>query len=118
MEKGDVPRDGRGTNVTPKYRKGSKANSSNYRPVSLTSVSCKEMESIFRDTITDYLERNNLIGSNQHGFMRGKFCTTNLLEFLGKVTTAVERGEAFDIIYLDFDTAFVKVLCMNGSSGS
>jgi ribonuclease P/MRP protein subunit RPP40 len=34
---------------------------------------------------------------------------TNLLEFLEAATTAVDRGEAFDIMYLDFAKAFDKV---------
>jgi hypothetical protein len=38
--------------------------------------------------------------------MKGKSCTTNLLEFLEVATTAVDRGEAFDVIYLDFAKAF------------
>jgi hypothetical protein len=38
--------------------------------------------------------------------MNGKSCTTNLLEFLEVATTAVDTGEAFDVIYLDFAKAF------------
>ncbi len=56
--------------------------------------------------MTDHLERNNLIGSSQHDFMHRKSCTTNLMEFLQKAITAVERGEALDIIYLDFTKIF------------
>jgi predicted O-methyltransferase YrrM len=36
-------------------------------------------------------------------------CTTNLLEFLERATAAVDRGEAFDVVYLDFAKAFNKV---------
>ncbi len=67
------------------------------------------MESVIRDAVTDHLTINKLIGSSQHGFMKGKSCTTNLLEFLEAATTAVDRGEAFDIMYLDFAKAFDKV---------
>jgi hypothetical protein len=49
---------------------------------------------IIRDALTCHLEENGLIGASQHGFRQGKSCTTNLLEFLEKVTTSVERGES------------------------
>jgi hypothetical protein len=77
MEEGGVPKDWKEANVTPIFKKGSKASPSNYRPVLLTSVSCKIMESIIQDAMTDHLERNKLIESSQHGFMQGKSCTTN-----------------------------------------
>ena len=52
----------------------------------LTSVSCKVLESIIRDSITEHLEVNKLISPSQHVFSRGRSCVTNLLEFLEKTT--------------------------------
>jgi hypothetical protein len=109
MEEGSVPPDWKDANVTPIFKKGSKSAPGNYRPVSLTSVSCKLMESIIRDSVTEHLSSNNLIGKSQHGFLRGRSCVTNLLEFLEKATTVVDSGEGFDVIYLDFAKAFDKV---------
>ncbi len=45
---GDVPEDWKRANVTPIFKKGSKSDPGNYRPVSLTSVCCKLLESILR----------------------------------------------------------------------
>ncbi|ESO05697.1 hypothetical protein HELRODRAFT_171357 [Helobdella robusta] len=50
-ENGKVPELWLCANVTPLYKKGNKSDPSNYRPVSLTSVVCKIMESITRDTL-------------------------------------------------------------------
>ena len=36
------------------YKKGNKKDPSNYRPISLTSVICKIMESIIRDFIVEF----------------------------------------------------------------
>jgi hypothetical protein len=55
------------------------------------------------------LERNKLIGNSQHGFLPGKSCSTNLLEFLERVTREVDEGKPFDIVFLDFAKAFDKV---------
>lgn len=80
-----------------------------HRPVSLTSVCCKVMESLLKEGIVRHLERNQVINKSQHSFMRGKSCATNLVEFLNKLTVKVDGGEPFDIAYLDFAKAFDKV---------
>jgi hypothetical protein len=109
MEEGIVPDDWKEANVTPIFKKGAKSKPENYRPVSLTSVSCKIMESIIRDAMTQHLQTNKLIKDSQHGFLKDRSCVTNLLEFLEKATTVVDSGKGFDVIYLDFAKAFDKV---------
>jgi len=109
LDEGIVPEDWKEANVTPIFKKGSKSLPGNYRPVSLTAVACKLMESMIRDDITQHLEANKLIKNSQHGFMKGRSCATNLLEFLEKATTVVDGGGSFDVIYLDFAKAFDKV---------
>jgi retron-type reverse transcriptase len=72
-------------------------------------VPCKLLESIIKDKIMEHLLENNLIKDSQHGFMPGKSCATNLVEFMDVVSKAVDDGEAVDIFYLDFAKAFDKV---------
>ena len=105
----EVPAEWKTATVIPIFKKGKKSAAGNYRPVSLKSVSCKVLESILKDDIMDHLSRNQLIKKSQHGFMKGKSCATNLLEFLDKITEATDKGTATDVIYLDFAQAFDKV---------
>ena len=109
LKTGQVPDDWREANVTPIFKKGKKNDPANYRPVSLTSICCKIMESLLKDKIVTHLNKYDLINKSQHGFMKNKSCTTNLLEFLEIVTQAVDNGEAVDLVYLDFAKAFDKV---------
>ena len=109
MESGVVPADWKTANVTPIFKKGSKSDPGNYRPISLTSIPCKIMESIMRDEVVDHLLNTQLIKSSQHGFMANRAVTTNLLEFLETVTKHFDAGDPMDIIYLDFSKAFDKV---------
>ena len=46
---GTVPADWRQANVTPVFKRGAKSSVGNYRPISLTSIICKLMESVLRD---------------------------------------------------------------------
>ena len=96
-------------NVVPIFKKGSKGDAANYRPVSLTCVVGKLMERIIKEDIVEHLTRNRIILESQHGFMESRSCVTNLLTFLEKVTSIVDEGDAFDIIYYDFSKAFDKV---------
>ena len=76
----------------------------NYRPVSLTSVICKLLETIMRDHMMAGM-KHKLINPSQDGFLKAKSCLTNLLCFLEEITKWVD-----DVIYLDFQKAFDKVL--------
>ena len=109
FDKGEVPRDWRIAHVMPIYKKGSKSKVENYRPVSLTSVICKVMESIVKDKIVEHVTTSELIFPSQHGFMAKRSCLTNLLEYLEDVTNMVDRGHCVDVCYMDLSKAFDKV---------
>ena len=109
MQEGIVPDDWRNAHVTPIYKKGSKSSPGNYRPVSLTSIPCKVMESLIKDVITKHLTDNLLIRTSQHGFMSKRSTTTNLLQFMETITKNFDDGHPLDVIYLDFQKAFDKV---------
>jgi ribonuclease P/MRP protein subunit RPP40 len=109
LKDGIVPKEWKLANVSALYKKGSKELAGNYRPVSLTSHVGKVMESVIKDVMVEYLMKNELINASQHGFVKGKSCLTNLLEFFEKVTDWVDNGEPVDVIYLDFQKAFDKV---------
>jgi len=104
-----VPLDWKMANVTSIFKKGSRGDPANYRPVSLTSNVCKIMERIIKEEIVHHLQRNSIIKDSQHGFRNKKSCLTNLLEFMEKVSEHLDSGEPVDVIYLDFQKAFDKV---------
>ena len=109
LQQGLVPKDWKKANVTPIFKKGCRKQHSNYRPISLTSVICKILESIITNKITKYLQKHKLIKSTQHGFMKNKSCLTNLIEFYHKLLLQHDTTKALDVIYLDFQKAFDKV---------
>ena len=68
--------------VTAIYKSGPKSKPENYRPISLTSVPGKILERLIRDELVSHMKANNLFSCSQHGFLAGRSCTTQLLEFL------------------------------------
>ena len=95
--------------VTAIFKKGSKSSPGNYRPVSLTCILCKLLESFVKDQIVEYMEINNLFTSCQHGFRKHRSCVTQLLEVMNSFTQLIEDKNDIDVIYLDFCKAFDKV---------
>ena len=109
LQQGIVPQDWKQANVTPIFKKGCRKQPGNYRPISLTSVICKLLESIIKDNVVKFLDKHNLIRSTQHGFCKNKSCLTNLIEFYNKLLHQHDSKKSLDIIYLDFQKAFDKV---------
>ncbi|KAJ8272753.1 hypothetical protein GJAV_G00093040 [Gymnothorax javanicus] len=108
-ETGEIPNDWKQGNIIPIYKKGDRTEPGNYRPVSLTCIACKILESIIKDELELFLECNNILRDSQHGFRKGRSYLTNLLEFFEEATKTYDQSRAYDIIYLDFQKAFDKV---------
>jgi hypothetical protein len=96
-------------NITPLFKKGNKLEPTNYRPVLLTSIVCKVMEKMIRAVMMNHLISNNILAREQHDFVNGKSCCSNLLEALDFLTRAYDAGIDIDIIFLDFAKAFDSV---------
>ena len=60
LREGTFPRERKHANVVPTFNKGNRCKAENYRPVRITSVVCKLLESILRDDMVDFLERHNV----------------------------------------------------------
>ena len=56
----------RGVIITAIYKKGARDLAEHYRPISLTSIIIKFMESFIRNAILPHMVKNNLFNSNQH----------------------------------------------------
>jgi hypothetical protein len=109
FDSGVLPSDWRTTIICPIFKKGDKFDPGNYRPVSLTSLVVKIMESIIYDTTIKFLVKHHVIPDNQHGFMPGKSITSNLLCCLSDWTKLLDLGRSLDVVYLDFAKAFDRV---------
>ena len=109
MKKEKYPIFGKVGHISAIHKNGKRTKAENYRPISLTSVPGKILEKLICGEIVDHMTKNNLFSSEQHGFISGKSCTTQLLKFLEDLTQALDNGKDVDVIFLDFCKAFDKV---------
>ena len=73
LDTGELPRDWSLANVAPIFKKGKRVLAENYRPVSLTCITCKRFEHIVCRHILDHVE------DLQHGFQSGRSYETQLI---------------------------------------
>ena len=109
MDDAEVPQLWKEANIVPIHKSGSKAIMANFRPVALTSVMCKVLEKIVCSAIMSFLTTNGLLSEQQHGFVRGRSCQTNILLCLERWTEIIDNGNWVDVAYFDYAKAFDKV---------
>ena len=109
MDDGCIPEDWKMAYVSPIFKKGARNKAENYRPISLTSIVCKLIESFIKESIMDHMRAGNLLSSKQYGFTNGRSTTTQLLSYLDKCIETIVAGGVVDAIYFDFAKAFDSV---------
>lgn len=107
---GTVPSSWKLGKVLPLHKSGDKHCFSNYRPISLTSPSCKILEHIIFKHIIQFLESNNILSDLQHGFRRGFSTVTQLIAFSHDISQNLDAGDQIDAIFIDFSKAFDTVI--------
>ena len=109
IDTGKLPKNWLNTNIAPVYKEGDVHLPENYRPVSLTCVSCKLLEHIICKHILDHLERNKILTTLNHGFRSGYSCETQLVATVHDLLGKFDVGAQIDMVILDFSKAFDTV---------
>ena len=91
--------------MSPIFKKGDKADPSNYRPISLTCVLCKVLENIVASSLSKHFTELNILYELQHGFRERRSCETQLIMLIDELSKTMQIGKQT----LDFSKAFDKV---------
>ena len=101
-----VPEDFKKARITPIYKKNSKLEVGNYRPVSILSVVSKILERAVYVQIDEYLQRQKILYQLQSGF-RQCFSTNTCLAYLTDfIKYQIASGNYVGMIALDVQKAF------------
>ena len=95
--------------VVPIYKKGDRNRVNNHRPVSLTSSFSRIFESILVNKIMEHLLSNNLLTSQQFGFIPNRSTSSQLLTTSFEWIYNLSNNLETDIIYTDVSKAFDTV---------
>ena len=104
LNEGTLPDDWLVSHVVPIFKRGSRYEPLNYRPISLTIdnmihviygltyVCCKMMERILCQHLTDYFDINSLLSPHQFGFQAGRSTLEQLLMVYDTVSRCTDGG--------------------------
>ena len=109
LDTGELPRDWSLANVAPIFKKGNRVLAENYRPVSLTCITCKIFEHIVCRHILDHVEDHKILTNLQHGFRSGRSCETQLITTTHDLLSSFNSKSQIDVAILDFSKAFDTV---------
>lgn len=108
LEESQLPNYWRTARVIPLHKSGAKECIKNYRPISLTSTSCKILEHIIHKHIIEFLNAHNILTECQYGFRKGYSACTQLVATIHDFAVSVNNVKQIDAIFMDFSKAFAK----------
>ena len=109
MHHGQVPGDLKYARVVPIYKKSSKTDEGNYRPVSVLSIVSKIMERVVYNQVEAYLGENSLLYDLQSGFRPGYSTDSCLIYMTDYIRKEMDKGNYTGMVLLDLQKAFDTV---------
>ena len=92
--------------LKPLYKKGSKIEPKNYRPISLLPLVSKIFEKIVHSQTHNYLDKYEILYKYQFGF-RSKHSTNTCLTLLNNnISNGIDKGLLTGMILIDLQKAF------------
>lgn len=93
--------------VTPFFKKGARADIANYRCIAKLQTIAKFFEHCINVHLVNWISPK--ISDRQHGFMKKRSTTSNLMEFTHFTLNGLSVAKRVDVAYLDFSKAFDRV---------
>lgn len=96
--------------IIPIYKqKGEKTLVNNYRPISILSSCAKIIEKIMYLHLNRYLEDNNIIMPEQHGYRRNHSTQSAVIILTDEIKKSIDQSEKVGAVFVDFQQAFDRV---------
>ena len=92
--------------MTPIFKKGSKSDLNNYRPISVLPIVSKLFQKIIYQQLYDYLDKHKILNTYQSGFRSLHSTMTALLETTNNWSINIDNGLLNGVVYIDLKKAF------------
>ena len=93
MNNGILPADWKRAMVIPVHNGGDRSFVTNYRPVSLTSMFCKQMEHVIATYLRQVWDKNDWLYEGQHGFRPGSSCESQVITVCQDIADPMDNGD-------------------------
>ena len=96
-----IPQDWKTADVSPIFKNGARKKAENHRPLSLTSIVCRLVESFVKESIAINMKAENLFSTKQYDFIKRRSNMTELLSYLDKCIDTIVTGGVAVTIYVN-----------------
>ena len=109
LKDGIFPSDWKQANVTPIFKKGSRQDIRNYRPISLLSSTSKILERVVYNHLYEHCQTNNLLSKRNSGFKQNDGAVNRLLYLVDRIYKGLDDEREIAMVFLDITKAFDRV---------
>lgn len=109
LAQGKIPTDLKLAKITPIYKKQSKTEVGNYRPVSILSVVSKIFEKAVYEQVNQYLTEHKILYELQSGFRPSYSTDSCLIHLTDYIKSEQDKGKYTGMVLLDLQKAFDTV---------
>ena len=78
----------------------------NYRPISVLVCFAKLLEKLMTKRLSKFIDKNKILSKHQYGFRVNRSTEHALIDFIDKITKAIDEGKYSIGIFLDLSKAF------------
>jgi hypothetical protein len=101
-----IPSDWKRATAVPIYKGSDRTAVSHYRPISLTSVTCNQLEHVVAGYLRQVWDKNDRSYKGQYGFRLGYSCESQVTTVCKDIADSLDEGGGTDAIIIDFSKAF------------
>ena len=102
MNNGALPGDRKTATVIPIHKRCDRSLVTNYRPVRLTSVVCKQMEHSIASYLKQVWDKNNWLYKGQYGFRPGYSCESQIITVCQDTADSLDNETVLTLLQLTF----------------
>ena len=84
--------------MIPIHNGGDRSLVTNYRPVSLTSVVCKQMVHVIASYLRQVWDKNDWLYEGQHGFRPGYSCESQVIAVYQDIADCLDNGDKINAV--------------------
>ena len=103
---GIVPNNLKVVLITPIFKANDVLKFENYRPISVLVCFAKLLEKLMTKRLSKFIDKNKILSKHQYGFRVNRSTEHALIDFIDKITKAIDEGKYSIGIFLDLSKAF------------
>ena len=92
--------------ITPIFKSNEDNKFENYRSISVLTCFSKLLDKLVVKRLTQFIDKNNILSKHQYGFRQNRSTEHAIIDFVDKITTAIDQGKFSVGIFLDLSKAF------------